>query len=332
MSRSAVPKQFLHLTGEGTMAELTARRARGDRFARPVVVASETHAQRVEQQLGGEDIEFLVLEPAPRNTAAAIAAAALLLPRDELLLVLPSDHYIRDEQIFRDAVLGAAPFAADGWIVTFGIRPSRPETGFGYIKVGEQLGAEIFRADRFLEKPDLATAQSFCDAGTYYWNGGIFLFRAGDFLDQLAQHAPEILNPVSAAVAGARREGVRISLDGDSFAAAPSISIDYAVMEKSDRVAVVPLSVGWSDVGSWEALHDLLPKDHSGNAITGDVVANGTTNCLIRSQGRLVAAIGVSDLVIVEMDDVVLVMSREASQDLKTTVEQIREAKRDALL
>ncbi|HEX9953997.1 MAG TPA: mannose-1-phosphate guanylyltransferase/mannose-6-phosphate isomerase [Allosphingosinicella sp.] len=332
LSRTATPKQFLQLTGAGTMVELTVRRVAGDGFSRPVVVASASHAQRVEDQLGCDAMELLVLEPVPRNTAAAIAAAALLLPADELLLVLPSDHHIGDEQTFRDAVLKAVPFAAADWIVTFGITPDRPETGFGYIKRGAQLASGIFRAESFLEKPNVDTARSFCASGAYDWNAGIFLFRAGAFLDELVQYAPEILESASGAVSAARRKGVRVHLESASFSAARSISVDHAVLEKSDKVVVVPLSAGWSDVGSWAAVHDLLEKDRSGNAMSGEVITINAADCLIRSEGPLVAAVGVRDLVIVAMDDLVLVMSKDATQDVKLVVEQLRNIKRGDLL
>ena len=232
-------------------------------FAAPLVIANERHAEAVEAQLRevGLAAGALILEPVGRNTAPAIALAALTAAPDDLLLVLPSDHVIADVAAFHAAVRIAAPLAAEGWLVTFGIRPDRPETGYGYIKRGEPLGAGAFAAERFVEKPDRATAEAYLADGGYDWNGGIFLMRADHYLAELGRHAPEMLAAARAAMEGARREGDRIVPDADAFAASPAQSIDYAVMEKAERVAVVPVAMGWSDVGSWDALHALAERD-----------------------------------------------------------------------
>ncbi len=315
------------------MLQLTARRV-GDPalFAPPVVVAGAAQADAVEAQLGDQGLGMLILEPAMRDTAAAIALAALNAEREDLLLVLPSDHVIADGAGFVEAVGRAAALAREGWIVTFGMKAERPETGYGYIKRGEALGDGLFRAERFVEKPDAETAARYCADGGYDWNGGIFLFGAGTLIDALERHAPDTLAAARGAVEAQAREGRRVLPDAERFSAAPSISIDYAVMEKADRIAVAPVSVGWSDVGSWDALRDALETDEAGNAIAGDVLAIDSRDCLIRSDGPLVAAIGVSGLVIVATGDTILVVPRAQSQRVKEAVEALKARGRKDLL
>ncbi|MBC7987299.1 MAG: mannose-1-phosphate guanyltransferase, partial [Sphingomonadaceae bacterium] len=266
----------------------------------------------------------VILEPSARNTAAAIALAAHATDPDACLLVMPSDHIIADASAFDAGVDRAAGLAGEGWLVTFGIEPTGPETGYGYIRRGDPLGEQGFAVDRFVEKPDRATAEGFLAQGGHYWNGGIFLFRAGSFLGALAVHAPEIFRAARAAFDMASREGATIRPDAEAFAISPSISVDYAVMERAPHVAVVPVSMGWSDLGSWDALHDLADKDEAGNCLSGTAVAIDSSGCLIRGEGPLVAAIGVSDLVIVATADAVLIMPRGESQRVKEIVERLK--------
>ncbi len=322
MSRAARPKQFLKLTGETTLLEQTIARVTGPHFADPLLVGGAAQ-EDILQLLAGSDAA-IILEPEARNTAPAIALAALLLPPETPMLVMPSDHVIADVAAFEAAVSRAASLAEDGWLVTFGITPTGPETGYGYIQQGEALGDHGFRAARFVEKPDRETAQGFLDAGGYHWNGGIFLFTAGRYLEALGNHAPEILAAARAAYDAGHRDGAVHRPGASAFAAAPGISIDYAVMEKDERVAIVPVSMGWSDVGSWDALHEISAQDDRGNALSGDILAIDTANSLIRSDGPKVTAIGVEDLIIVATKDTVLVMPRGESQRVKEVVERLK--------
>ncbi len=327
MSQPERPKQFLPLASDATMFEATvARCADRTRFAAPMIVANARHADLIEEQLGATDA-VLVLEPLARNTAPAIALAALLADPEAPLLVMPSDHVIADEAAFMAAVEAALPLVADGWLVTFGIAPDGPETGYGYIQVGETLAAGVHRVARFVEKPDRARAEAMIATGDHVWNGGIFLFRADMFLGALAVHVPDMLAAAQAAVAKATHTGARILPDADAFAASPSESIDYAVMEKADRVAVVPVAMGWSDVGSWDALHALGSNaDGHAHASTngGDVIALDTSNCLLRSDGIRIAAVGVHDLIVVASGNDVLILPRGQSQDVKRIVEALK--------
>ncbi|CAM3169273.1 Mannose-1-phosphate guanylyltransferase/mannose-6-phosphate isomerase [Sphingomonas antarctica] len=321
MSREERPKQFLALAGDETMFEQTLARV-GDagQFAEPLVVANRRHAQLIESQLGGK-AATLILEPAARNTAPAIALAALHAAPDAPLLVMPSDHVIADVGAFHRAVEAALPLVRDGWLATFGISPDAPETGYGYIEMGEALGEGVAKVARFVEKPDLGTAEAMLADGRHVWNGGIFLFRADAYLDALASHAPAILEAAKRAMASAEREGATILPDAAAFSASPSDSIDYAVMEKAARVAVVPVSMGWSDLGSWDALHGL---HGGGDAHHGEVIAIDTQNCLLRSDGIRIAAIGISDLIVVASGDSVLIMPKGRSQEVKTVVEALK--------
>lgn len=321
------PKQLLAIGSERTMLQETASRACGhEDFAAPIVVANAAHADEIEAQLAaiGCPPAALILEPAGRNTAPAIALAALAAPADALLLVMPSDHVIGRPDAFLDAVRRAAPLAHDGWLVTFGITPEHPETGFGYIKQGEPLGEGVHRVEKFIEKPPLAEAERMLAEGGHAWNGGIFLFSAEAYLHALAAYAPAMLDAVRAAMETARREDGRIHPNGQRFAESPSDSIDYAVMEKAERVAVAPVAMGWSDVGSWDAVHTLGPVDERGNTHIGDIVAIDTENCLIRTDGPSVATIGVSDLIVVATGKHVLILPRGRSQDVKRLVEAIK--------
>jgi mannose-1-phosphate guanylyltransferase/mannose-1-phosphate guanylyltransferase/mannose-6-phosphate isomerase len=309
------------------MLQLTARRVpASEGFAPPIVVANAAHADMIEQQLAhaGVPEALLILEPTGRNTAPAIALAALALPREAIMLVMPSDHVIQEVPAFRAAVAAATPLVEQGWLATFGITPDGPETGYGYIKRGEPIAEGVARVDSFVEKPDRETAEAYLATGQYNWNGGIFLFGAGTYLDALERHAPDMLAAVRKSMENAARSGNRIFPDRHAFASSPAQAVDYAVMEKADKVAVAPVEMGWSDVGSWDALHALSQCDESGNAQHGEVFAIDTWRCMIRSEGPVVAAVGVKDLIVIATPDAILIMPRGASQEVKRAVEALR--------
>jgi mannose-1-phosphate guanylyltransferase len=327
MSTPETPKQLLALTADETMLQLTARRASGDHFAPPIVVANRRHAEEIEAQLEavGTPAQALILEPVARNTAPAIALAALAADGgDAALLIMPSDHVITDTDAFHAAIHAARPMVDQGWLVTFGIDPHAPETGYGWIHVGEAVAPRVHKVARFVEKPPRDRAEAMLAAGDHVWNGGIFLFRADAFLGALATHAPEILHAAQQAMLKAKHEGARIHPDPEAFAASPSDSIDYAVMEKAPRVAVVPVSMGWSDLGSWDALHELSAGDANGNCCKGDVVAIETENCLVRADGVRIALVGVTDLIVVANGKDVLVLPRGRSQEVKKLIEAMK--------
>ncbi|SDQ95857.1 mannose-1-phosphate guanylyltransferase / mannose-6-phosphate isomerase [Pseudoxanthomonas sp. CF385] len=330
LSREAYPKQFLPLAGDDTMVQATWRRVEALADLGPIVVANEEHRFLVAEQLRqiGAPVPAILLEPVGRNTAPAIAAAALQAMAggaDPLLLVLPSDHVVRDVAGFQRAVRDASAAAEAGALVTFGIVPDAPETGFGYIQA--ETGDGLRKVSRFVEKPDAATAQSYLDAGGYYWNSGMFLFRASRFLEELARFRPDIVDAVRAAHAAARHDGDFVRLDKEAFAACPSDSIDYAVMEKTAEAMVLPVDIGWNDVGSWSALWDVAERDGDGNAHHGDVIAVDSRNSYAYAQ-RLVALVGVDDIVVVETDDAVLVARKDRVQDVKQVVAQLKKEQR----
>ena len=329
LSREAYPKQFLPLAGDDTMVQATWRRVEALAERAPIVVANEEHRFLVAEQLRqvGAPVPAILLEPVGRNTAPAIAGAlqAMADGSDPLLLVLPSDHVVRDAEGFRRAVRDASAAAASGALVTFGIVPDAPETGFGYIQA--ETGGGLRKVSRFVEKPDAATAQSYLDAGGYYWNSGMFLFRANRYLEELARFRPDIVDAVRAAHAAARHDGDFVRLDKEAFAACPSDSIDYAVFEKTEHAMVLPVDIGWNDVGSWSALWDVAERDADGNAHHGDVIAVDSRNSYAYAQ-RLVALVGVDDIVVVETDDAVLVARKDRVQDVKLVVAQLKKEQR----
>jgi mannose-1-phosphate guanylyltransferase/mannose-1-phosphate guanylyltransferase/mannose-6-phosphate isomerase len=322
LSRLGRPKQLIALSGEETLLQGTARRLAGDGFAPPIVVAGADQADAIEEQLG--DVR-LILEPAARNTAPAIALAAIEAGPHALLLVAPSDHHIEDEEAFRAAIAAGARHAREGWIVTFGVAPDRPETGYGYIERAQSLGGGAHQVARFTEKPDRETAARFLEGGRHDWNAGLFLMRADTFLEQLSKLAPDMLAAAQAAMASAERKGRRVLPDAGAFAASPSGSIDRVVAERAPRVAVVPVTMGWSDVGSWAALHAIGDRDERGNVLSGDVVAPDSRNCLVRSDGPVVVALGVEDLVIVATERAVLVVPRSESQRVAEAIEALKD-------
>jgi len=336
LSRKLLPKQFLPLVSARTMIQETVLRLAGlpDCAAPLLVAGSEQRFLAAEQMRGiGTRPARILLEPVGRNTAPAIAAAALVALADDpqaLLLVLPSDHAIRDVAAFHAAVAQARAAAAAGRLVTFGMRPTGPETGFGYIEAGEPLaglaGARAIK--RFVEKPDAATAQRFLDAESFLWNSGMFLFGAAKFLEELGTHRPAILEAARRAVDGATRDLDFLRLGEAAFAASPAESVDTAVMERTAAGAVVPCELGWSDVGSFEALWALGAKDPQGNVASGDVLLSGSYGCYVRADGRMVAVLGAEDLVIVDTGDALLVASRERAQEVKDVVARLEREKR----
>ena len=330
LSTEQTPKQFLPLAGEESLLQQTALRAKSiAQSSSPIVVASQDHERQIlgELEAVGCPPSRLLLEPIGRNTAPALAMAALeCTDENALLLVMPSDHVIRDVESFGDAVHRALPLAQDGRLETFGITPDRPATGYGYIDMGEPLSGEICRVNCFVEKPEAARAERMLADGRYVWNAGIFLLRSDRLTEELAVHAPGLLGSVRKALATADREGNRVIPDRATFASVEAKSIDYVVMEHAARMAVVPVDVGWSDIGSWDALHAIETQEDSGNALHGDVLALESHGCLIRTSGPRVAALGVSDLVIDATDDVVLVIPRKRAQEVRRLVQRAGQA------
>ncbi len=337
LSRELYPKQLLALTGQRTMIQQTALRLQGLSAAAPVVVCNEAHRFLVAEQLReiGVSPQALVLEPVGRNTAPAIALAAHAALKaagpgesiDPLLLVLPADHVIRDVPTFHQAVHAALDAASGGRLVTFGIVPTAPETGYGYIQRGTAEGA-VFRIARFIEKPDLERAQQCLASGEYYWNSGMFLFGARRYLGELERFAPQIARAVAEAFGSAQADLDFTRIDARRFEACPADSIDYAVMEKTRDAVVVPLAAGWSDVGSWAALHEASSADANGNVARGDVIVEDSSGCYLYSESRLVAAVGLSDHVVVETKDAVLVAPKGRVQDVKKLVYRLKEGGR----
>jgi mannose-1-phosphate guanylyltransferase/mannose-6-phosphate isomerase len=335
LSREMYPKQFLPLAGDDTMLQATWKRVAPLASLPPIVVANENHRFLAAEQLRvlGVQAPAIVLEPVGRNTAPAIAAAALqamVTGDDPLLLVLPSDHVIADADAFRAAIAVASTAAEQGALVTFGIMPTGAETGFGYIQAEANQAAPgegVRKVLRFVEKPDATTAQAYLDAGGYYWNSGMFLFRASRYLQELERLRPDILAATRAAFATAARDGDFIRLDEDAFAACPSESIDYAVMEQTDAAMVLPVDIGWNDVGSWSALWDVAERDGDGNACRGDVITIDSRNSYAHAR-RLVALVGVDDLIVVETDDAVLVAHKDRVQQVKDVVARLKSERR----
>ena len=330
LSRKALPKQLLALAGERTMIQETARRAQGEGFAAPLVICNQEHRFLIAEQLRAAGIggARIILEPVGRNTAPAAAIAALKVVEDDpegLVLLIPSDHVVLDLKAFHAAVWVAHQAAAGGALVTFGIQPTGPETGYGYIK-GAALVAGVpgaFTIERFVEKPDRATAEAYLAAGDYYWNSGMFLFRADAFLDELARLQPQMLDCCRDALTHAHADMDFIRLGEPAFVACPSDSIDYAVMEKAARAAVVPVEMGWNDVGSWQSLWEIAARDAGGNAVKGPVLTEKARNSYLRSEGPLVAVVGVEDLVVVATKDAVLISHRDCAQEVKKIVDQL---------
>jgi mannose-1-phosphate guanylyltransferase/mannose-6-phosphate isomerase len=335
LSRVALPKQLLALHGERTMIQETVLRAQLPGAAPPLLLCSEAHRFLVAEQMQEIGIKprAIVLEPEGRNTAPAAAVAALMTAEENpqgVIVLLPSDHVVGDTASFAEAVTIAANAAREGHIVTFGMAPSGPETGYGYVHRGVHLekldGA--YKVQRFVEKPDAATAARYLADGGYFWNSGMFVFRADILIEDMRTHAPDVLAAARDALAKARRDADFVRLDAEAFANAPSISIDYALMEKTDRAAIVPCSIGWSDVGAWSALWDIREQDAQNNVFLGDVIAHDSTGSYVHSHRRLTALVGVRDLVVIDTDDAILVADKSRTQEVKAVVDRLKSDKR----
>ncbi len=335
ISRELYPKQLINLLSEQSLLQETAKRLGGAPFAAPIVVCNEGHRFIVAEQLRetGVSPRAIVLEPHRRNTAPAAAVAALMLVRDDpdaVMLLSPSDHVVRDEDAFRNAIEAGRNAVNEGKLVMFGIVPDHPVTGYGYIKKGDPLddGEECFSIAHFAEKPEAATAEQYVAGGDYFWNSGMFLFAAGRYLEILEALRPAMVDACRKAVNGGKDDLDFFRLDNDAFETSEAESIDYAVMENTTEGAMVPVDMGWSDVGSWAALWDINEKDADGNVLTGDVLAQDVKGSFIHANGPLVAALGLEDVVIVATGDVVLAVAKDRVEDIKSLVETLKDKDR----
>lgn len=332
LSRELYPKQFMPLLGDASMLLDTIGRVRELASYPFTVVCNEAHRFIVAEQLREAGIQSnILLEPSARNTAPAITLAALhgmTIADDPLLLVLAADHAIKDQDAFRQAIEVACPFAANGKLVTFGIVPRTPETGYGYVRSGEALGDGAFSVTAFIEKPGLETAKQYLFSGEYLWNSGLFIFKASRYLEELKLYRPDILAACEEAFITRQTDLDFIRVGKEAFEASPSESVDYAVMEKTQDAVVVPMDVGWSDVGSWSTLWEINDKDEQGNVLQGDVLALDTTDCYIKSSSRLVTTIGLDKLVIIETKDAILVAAKDKVQEVKTLVSHLKKGNR----
>ncbi len=336
MSRELYPKQFLRLHGQLSMLQETVGRLKGLDAREPIVICNEEHRFLVAEQLRqiNKLSKNIILEPVGRNTAPAIALAALRAVAagdDPVMLVLAADHIINDIAAFHAAITAAMPCAEKNSLITFGIVPTGAETGYGYIQRGKPVGGSttLFKVNRFVEKPDQQTAEQYVYSGDYYWNSGMFMFSAKTYLRELKKYRADILDACSRAMEESSESDTFIILDKEAFAACPEESVDYAVMEKTDDAIVAPLNAGWSDVGSWSTLWDVSEKDSFNNAISGDVFLHNTNNCYINTDEKLIAAIGVDNLVIVSTKDAVLVVDKQQVQDVKAIVKFLRAEQRN---
>ena len=329
LSREHYPKQLLQLVGQGTLLQQTVDRLQGmENVAAPIIVCNEEHRFLIAEQLRemGRKAQSMVLEPIGRNTCPAATVVALAVMKqtpDAVLLVMPADHVIKDAGAFRTAVTSALPLTRKDLLVTFGVVPSAPATGYGYIRRGAEQ-----RVAQFVEKPDEATARRYVESGEYLWNSGMFLMRASAWLAELKRLAPDILSACENAVAGGKQDGEFYRLDADALRRCRSDSIDYAVMEKTDRAAVVPLDAGWSDVGAWSTIWEVSARDKDGNVVKGDAYLHNVKDSLLLAQHRLVALEGVTNLIVIETADAVLVASKDRAQDVKQIVEKLRDLNR----
>ena len=330
VSRANHPKQFLALHGDDTMLQSTVKRLESLNVDSSITICNEEHRFFVAEQLREIDkLGSIILEPVGRNTAPAIALAALSSKDDEdpMLLVLAADHVIQDEAAFTKAVSDAIPLAESGKLVTFGVVAHEPNTGYGYIKKGESQGPG-FSVDAFVEKPSFEVAKEYLESGDYFWNSGMFLFKASRYLEELKRHRLDIYDAVCLSMEDVAQDNDFLRVNKPAFDACPSESIDYAVMEKTEHAVVVPMDAGWSDIGSWSSLWDISKKDLNGNSVHGDVILHETNNSFVRTDGKLVVAIGVDDLVIVSTKDVLVVAHKDSDQDVKKIAEQLKQKKR----
>ena len=338
VSREAFPKQYLALASELSMLQETVARTEALASHEPIVLCNEEHRFMVAEQLRqcGVKPAAIVLEPAGRNTAPALALAAFSAAAEDpetLLLVLPADHIVKDVPVFTQAVKYGMEAASEGALTTFGVVPDAPETGYGYLRRGEATGGELFALDAFVEKPDAERAQEYVESGDYFWNSGMFLLRADRYLEELETHAPDIYRACRDAMAEVTRDLDFLRPGREAFLASPADSIDYAVMEHTQRGAIVPLSCGWSDVGAWSSLWQVSDTDENGNVMQGDVLAEDCRDSYLRSESRLLAATGVSNLIVVETSDAVLVAERDQVQNVKSLVERLKaEGRTEAFL
>ena len=355
LSRELYPKQFLTVTGEQSMLQQTVARLYGIEHTAPVLICNEEHRFIAAEQmrLGGYEHGGIILEPVGRNTAPAIALAALQAVNnagdgeEPILLVLAADHVIEDEQAFTSSVEKALPFAENGQLVTFGIVPTAPETGYGYIRAGAQVESEKIQAEsgkvkaesgkvkadafevaEFVEKPDLTTAEEYLESGEFYWNSGMFMFKARRYLEELEKFAPDMLDVCKHAIAAPSQDLDFVRVDKAIFETCPDDSIDYAVMEKTDAAMVVPMDAGWSDVGSWSALWDVSSKDENNNVSKGDVIVVNTVNSYLHAENKLIATVGIDNLIVVETKDAILVANKDQVQDVKSIVNELKKAGR----
>ncbi|MGZ0075250.1 mannose-1-phosphate guanylyltransferase/mannose-6-phosphate isomerase (plasmid) [Sphingobium limneticum] len=329
VSRPERPKQLLPLTADDTMLQLTAVRTQGFDGAsvdRPILVSNAAHADIIDEQLrqSGIDDYQVILEPIGRNTAPAIALAALEAQADDALLVMPSDHVIANLPAFHEAITRALPLVNEGWLVTFGIEPDGPETGYGYIQMGQPCGDLVHEVIRFVEKPDVANAERMLAEGNHAWNAGIFLFRADAYLAAMEKHQPDMLVAVQTSMERAKRDSAHIFPDPIAFHACPSDSVDYAIMERESQVACVPVSMGWSDVGSWDSLHAVSTRCTDENAVRGDALLLGARNCLVHSDGPRVTLVDVDNLIVVVSQGEIMIMKRGESQKVRKVTEAIK--------
>lgn len=333
LSRQMLPKQFLTLDGDSSMLQATAERLSGIKHAPAIVICNEEHRFSVAEQFRINNIpnSGIILEPVGRNTAPAIALAALQAIKegqDPLLLVLAADHVIKDTQAFADSVNLAKTHAQAGKLVTFGIVPTAPETGYGYIKRGDAQQTSGYKVEKFVEKPDQVTAESYLEAGGFYWNSGMFLFKASCYLAELKTHSPDILSACEKAMADTQSDLDFVRVNKAAFEACSDYSVDYAVMEKTSDAVVVPMDCGWSDVGSWSALYEISEKDKNGNSFKGDVIGIDTKNSFVHAQYKLVATVGLEDIAVIETKDAILVSKLSDVQKVKKIVEQLKTEKR----
>ncbi|EGQ8416656.1 mannose-1-phosphate guanylyltransferase/mannose-6-phosphate isomerase [Vibrio parahaemolyticus] len=334
MSRTHYPKQFLSLTSDSSMLQDTILRLKDIEHEPISLICNEEHRFLAAEQLRSRNISHsgIILEPFGRNTAPAVALSALRAieeGQDPILLVLAADHLIKDDNVFRKTVEAATSLAESGKLVTFGIVPTKPETGYGYIRCGNKLPQhDAFSVDAFVEKPNLSVAKQYFNDGDYYWNSGMFMFKASRYLKELEKFRPDILDAVNSAYSGAHNDLDFIRLDEKAFKSCPDESIDYAVMEKTSDAVVCPLDAGWSDVGAWSSLWEVSEQDERNNVIRGDVLVDNSQRCYINSSNRLIAAVGVEDLVIVDTKDALLVAHRDKVQDVKNIVSSLKQKER----
>jgi mannose-1-phosphate guanylyltransferase/mannose-6-phosphate isomerase len=333
LSRESFPKQFLRLQGDHSLLQQTLLRCEGLCDVSPLLLSGEASRHIITEQLAeiGAHDAMLMLEPTQRGTAPALACAALQLMRthgDALMLVLPSDHIMRDAEAFRRAVHKATLAAREGLLMTFGIPPTAPETGYGYLRAGAALAEDTYRIVAFHEKPDRNTAQHLIDSGHCYWNGGMFVFRCSQLIDELEQHAPSVMQACHDTLETSSMDGSCVRLDAQTYTTSPDLSIDYALMERTSYAAMVVLDAGWSDIGSWASVWESAVHDQSGNSVQGDVLIDDCHNCHIHSEKRLVSAIGLDELVIVDTDDALLVLPKSRAQDIRRIVKRLRDEQR----